>query len=135
MAVGCSTVCDNGTLSFAVMCFSELQVSTSYVLNNNSDVDILRINIGFVTTKSNGEYSEHLTSSRYLLNGSRTFVPVTTDVRHCWRDLTSERRHTSCYVCIDISQGRSSSSIIRSIYVFVPIRYQFISLRVLDYLY
>jgi hypothetical protein len=46
-----STVSDNGTRSVAVMCFSELQVSTSYDLNNNLDVDILRINIVFVAIK------------------------------------------------------------------------------------
>ena len=86
-----STVSDNGTRPVAVMCFSELQVSTSSVLNNSWDVDILRINIGFVAIKSNGEFPEQLTSSRYLLNGNHTFVSVTINVRHCWRDLTSER--------------------------------------------
>jgi len=83
VAVEFSAVSDNGTRSVEVMCFSELQVSTSYVLNNNWDVDILRINIGCVAIKSNGEFPEQLTSSRYLVNGRRTFVLVTANVRHC----------------------------------------------------
>lgn len=90
-AVEFSTVSGNGTRSVAVMCFSELQVSTSSVLNNNWVVDILLINIVFEAIKSNGEFTEQVSSSRYLLNASRTFAPVTTNVRHFWRDLTSER--------------------------------------------
>jgi hypothetical protein len=40
-------VSDNDTRSVAVMCFSELQLSTFYVLNNNLDVGILPINFCF----------------------------------------------------------------------------------------
>lgn len=56
VAVEFSTFADNGTRVIAVMCFPEHQVSTAYVLNNNWDVDILLINIGFVAIKSNGEF-------------------------------------------------------------------------------
>jgi hypothetical protein len=133
VAVELSTVFDNGTRSVAVMCFSELQVSTSYILSNSWNADILCINIGFVATKLNGEFPEQLTSSRYLLNAGRTFFLVTTNFRHCWRDLTSERLRrdgslTACYECIDISQDRSAS-IIRNIYVFILIRCHFLLLH------
>jgi hypothetical protein len=83
VAVEFATVCYNGTHVITIMCFSEQQLHTSYVLNNDRDVDILRINISFLAIKLTGEFPEQSTSSRYcLFYGSRTFMLITvgTDV-------------------------------------------------------